>query len=346
MSGRDADRADDRDNVASVTMCNLSIISVVLLAAAALPASEFPEATISNGALTVKLFLPDAQRGYYRGTRFDWSGQIASLKTANHEYFGKWFEKYDPQLHDAIMGPVEEFLTPTSSTGYDEAPVGGTFVRIGVGSVRKPDDKPYQRFRTYEIIDPGRWTIRPGRKRIEFEHELVDAAGYAYRYTKIVRLDGNKPEMVIEHRLRNTGRLPLETQQYNHNFFVIDGEPTGPQTNVEFPFELKPVKPFSSNFAELRDGKLVYTAELPAKQSVFSEFEGFGSTAKDYDVRVENRKAGAGVRIQGSLPIEKLIFWSIRTTVCPEPYVKISVEPGKEQKWTYRYTFYDLPPAR
>lgn len=318
----------------------------VSAAACAFAATEFPEAQISNRAVTVKFYLPDAERGYYRGTRFDWSGQIYSLKTANHEYFGQWFERYDPKLHDAIMGPVEEFLTESSSIGYDEAPVGGTFVRIGAGSVRKPDEKPYQRFRTYEIVDPGRWTIRPGGDRIEFVHELTDAAGYAYRYTKVVRLAGNKPEMVIEHRLRNTGRLPMETLQYNHNFFVIDGQPTGPDVSVRFPFPLKPAKPFSSEFAELRDGQLVYTAELPAKQSVFSEFKGFGNSEADYDVRIENRKTGAGVRIQGDLPIEKLIFWSIRTTVCPEPYVRIAVAPGKEQKWTYRYTFYDLPAAQ
>jgi hypothetical protein len=241
------------------------------------------------------------------------------------------------------MGPVEEFLTAgESSLGYEEAPVGGTFVRIGVGSVRKPDNSKYQRFKTYEIIDPGRWTVRPGKDRVQFVHELTSEAGYKYRYSKTVRLE--KSGMVIEHALRNTGKKPISTYQYNHNFFVM-GEPTGPETSVHFPFELKPKQPFKSEFAELRDGKLVYTSELPKGPSVFSEFEGFGSTSKDFDIRVENRKAGTGVRIQGDQPIQKVIFWSIRTTVCPEPYISIDVAPGKEQKWTYRYTFYDVPSA-
>jgi hypothetical protein len=122
--------------------------------------AEFPEAEISNGLITVKLYLPDGEKGYYRGTRFDWSGQIPSLKYKNHEYFGKWFAKHDPKLHDAIMGPVEEFVTDTSSVGYDDAPAGGSFVRIGVGAVRKPEEKNYQRFRTYDIVDGGKWTVR------------------------------------------------------------------------------------------------------------------------------------------------------------------------------------------
>ena len=37
-------------------------------------------------------------------------------------------------------------------------------------------------------------------------------------------LTSGRPEIVIEHSLLNTGRLPLETNQYNHNFLVLDGE--------------------------------------------------------------------------------------------------------------------------
>jgi hypothetical protein len=317
---------------------------LILAAASAIhsPAAEFPEARISSGPVTAKLYLPDAEKGYYRGTRFDWSGQIGDLRVGNKQYFGQWFEKYDPKLHDSIMGPVEEFLTGDSSLGYEEAPVGGTFVRIGVGTVRKPDDRKYERFKTYEIVDPGVWTIRPEKDRVTFIHELTSEVGYAYRYTKTVRL--TKSGMTIEHALRNTGKKPILTSQYNHNFFVM-GEPTGPATSVHFPFELKPKQPLKSQFAELRDGKLVYTSELPKGPSVSSEFEGFGSTSKDFDFRIGNRKAGTGVRIQGDRPIQKVIFWSIRTTVCPEAYISLDVAPGKEQKWTYRYTFYEVPPA-
>src|SRR5687767_12596314 len=101
--------------------------------------ADFPEAQISNGAITAKLYLPDPERGYYRGTRFDWSGVIYSLKAGGHEYFGQWFDRYDPKLHDAIMGPVEEFRTNDAGLGFDEAKAGGTFIRIGVGVVTKPD---------------------------------------------------------------------------------------------------------------------------------------------------------------------------------------------------------------
>ena len=41
--------------------------------------AQFPQAEISNGQIHAKLYLPDPQKGYYRATRFDWSGVISSL---------------------------------------------------------------------------------------------------------------------------------------------------------------------------------------------------------------------------------------------------------------------------
>lgn len=302
-------------------------------------AAEFPQAEITNGVVTAKLYLPDAERGYYRGTRFDWSGQIYSLRTQGHEYFGQWFPRYDPNLHDAIMGPVEDFRTGDSSTGYNEAPVGGTFYRIGVGALKKPDDKPFQPFRTYEIVDPGKWTVKPSRDAVEFVHELNSQDGYGWRYTKVVRLVENKPEMVIEHTLQNTGKKPLQTQQYNHNFFVMDGQPTGPAVNVKFPFDLKATQAFANDIAAVQGGRITYQRELQKGQSVYGQFAG----SPVYDVQLEHAAAGAGVRITGDRPIEKIVYWSIRSTFCPEPYIDVSAEPGRESKWKYTYSFYSLP---
>ena len=42
-------------------------------------AGEIPQAEISNGMIKARLYLPDAENGYYRATRFDWSGIISSL---------------------------------------------------------------------------------------------------------------------------------------------------------------------------------------------------------------------------------------------------------------------------
>ncbi len=307
-----------------------------------LRAGDFPEAEISTRAIRAKFYLPDPDRGYYRGTRFEWSGIIHSLQYEGHEYFGVWFPRYDPKLHDAITGPVEEFRTGEASVGYAEAKPGETFVRIGVGTLRKPEEPAYRVFGTYEIVDPGKWAVKAARDQIQFVHTLEHPAGYAYEYTKIVRLEKDRPEMVIEHRLKNTGTLPIETSQYNHNFFVIDGQPTGPDSVVVFPFEPRATRDLGDK-ARLAGKQLTYLRELrQGGESVFTEIEGFGQTAADYDFRIEHRTAGAGVRFTGDRPLSKLVFWSIRTTLCPEPYVDIRVVPGQETTWKIRYEFYTL----
>src|SRR3984893_12774870 len=169
------------------------------LIAGTLIAPDYPEAEISNGVIRAKLLLPDAERGSYRGTRFDWSGIVSSLQYNGHEYFGQWYEKHDPKIHDAITGPVEEFLTNDAGLGYAEATAGGTIIRIGVGVVRKPEEKAYRRFETYDIVDPGKRAVQSGRNWIEFVHELTSDEGYGYPYRKTLRLTEGKPQLVIEH---------------------------------------------------------------------------------------------------------------------------------------------------
>src|SRR6476660_4244544 len=100
----------------------------LVAASAAAAAAEFPEAEISNGVIRARLHLPEPGSGSYQGTRFDWSGIIYSLQYKDHEYFGKWYEKHDPKIHDAITGPVEEFRSADGALGYTEAKPGGTCV--------------------------------------------------------------------------------------------------------------------------------------------------------------------------------------------------------------------------
>jgi hypothetical protein len=306
-------------------------------------AEDYPNAQISNGLIVAKLMLPDSQTGSYRGTRFDWSGIISSLQFGEHEYFWRWYDHHDPKIHDAITGPVEEFRTDDKGLGYDEAKAGGTFVRIGVGTVRKPNETAYRPFETYEIVDPGKWTLRKHKDRIEFTHRLKSPDGYAYVYRKTVRLVKGKPELTIEHSLKNTGHKVIETTQYNHNFFVIDHEVVGPEVAAKFVFTPVPQRGFS-NRAEVRGQQIIFPHELEGKNGVFSELGGASKDVKDYDFRVENLKSRAGVHITCDQPLEKVNFWAIRTVAAVEPYILLRIEPGKVSHWTVRYDFYALPP--
>ena len=307
-------------------------------------AAEFPHADITNGTVRATLYLPNQESGYYRGGRFDWSGVISKLEYAGHNYFGVWFPQYEPTLHDAITGPVDEFRSQDGGLGYAEATPGDFFVKIGVGVLRKPDNAPYQFARNYPIIDHGKWIIRPKADRVEFVQELTGIRGYKYVYSKTVRLASGKPELILEHTLKNTGKRVIETEVYNHDFYVIDGQPTGPDFQVKFPFGAKATDDLKG-LAEIRGNDLVYLRELQStqKESAATYIQGYGSEIKNNDIRVENSKVKAGVRETGDHPLSKLYFWSIHSTVCPEAYVALRVAPGKKVSWRIRYQFYTLP---
>jgi hypothetical protein len=323
------------------------ILVAVVMASSPLTAADPPRAEIANGVIHAKLYLPDAANGYYRATRFDWSGVVASLEFQGHNYFGVWFPRYDPKLHDAITGPVEEYRTGDSALGYAGAKVGENFLRIGVGLLKKPEEPRFQQFKTYEITDNGKWTVKTAADSVEFTQEVADpVSGYAYLYKKTVSLAKDAPRMVIEHSLKNTGKKVIETNVYNHGFFVIDSQPSGPDFTVKFPFEVKAAADLHG-LAEVGGKELHYLQELrPGGQSVHSELTGFGDSARDFDFRVENRKTGAGVHVTGDHALSKIDFWSIRNTLCPEAYIEMKIEPGQESHWRIAYDFYVLPAAQ
>lgn len=342
-------------------------------AAAILSGADFPQAEISNGQISAKLYLPDAAKGFYRATRFDWSGVIYSLVYKGHDYYTQWYQRVDPEVRDfvydgdnvvagpcsAMVGPAEEFL---AALGYAEAKAGGTFVKMGIGVLRKPDEPNYNHVGKYVVVDPGKWTIRKTANSVEFVQELNDpASGYGYVYRKTIRLTSGKPEMVMEHSLKNTGRNPIRNEVYNHNFLRIDNQPTGPDSVVIVPFEIReganpiPQKKMDQKKAEhpggpstegayaIRKNQIVYLKPLEGQDHVGFPVLGFGDSAKDHDIRIENKKLGAGVRITGDRPLLRETLWSIRQVLVMEPYVDISVDPGKDFTWTNTYTFYTLP---
>lgn len=299
---------------------------------------DIPKVNISNGLINALLYLPDPVNGYYRATRFDWSGIIARLEFEGHNYYGQWFEKYNPETHDAVMGPVEEF----GPVGFDEVKTGSTFLKIGVGLLTRPDEKPYSNFRLYQINNSGTWKINKYSDGIKYIHTITDPK-YGYVYEKRIQLTVGKPELVISHIFRNKGNVLVETTVYNHNFPVIDKQPAGPGYVITFPFNLSGSGLGFGEVIGIQDNKLVYLRDqLKSDRVYFGDLKGYSNNFTDYDIRIENHLAGAGIRIRCDQPLNKLVYWSSPTTVCPEPYIRVTVKPGEEFSWELKYEYYIL----
>jgi hypothetical protein len=331
------------------TVCAVFLFALFTCTAFAAPApsagcsafeqENYPKASITNGPVHAVLYLPDAKNGYYRASRFDWSGVIPCLSYQGHTYFGVWFPHYDPMLADAIAGPVEEFRSSDGALDYAQAKTGEVFVKLGVGVLRKTGDAPYQFMTTYPLVDGGKWTVQARPSEVSFRQQLQSTIGIAYDYEKTVKLDRHEPVLILEHRLKNTGTKTIDTEVYDHDFFMLDGAPTGPGMVIRLAFVPKAEQSLEP-LAVIQNKQILYQYPLQPGQSAFSFLTGFSNSQADYNITVEDQRTGVGVEQTADVPISRFNFWSIQTTICPEAYIHLVIAPGKTAHWNIRYRFY------
>ncbi|WP_254062467.1 hypothetical protein [Acidobacterium sp. S8] len=309
-----------------------------------IPHADHPKASLTNGDINAVVFLPDPAKGYYRSTRFDWAGVIPCLSYKGHTYWGEWFHTFDPLVNDSITGPVEEFRSEDGALGYAAAKPGELFVKVGVGTLRKLEDKPYKFGTAYPLVDTGKWTVKTSKRSVRFQQTLQSPIGFAYVYTKTVQLDKHGAVLSLEHELKNTGSKAIVTDVYDHDFFMLDGQPTGPGMTVRFRFnpasKPSPDNSFDPSMAKMEGNEIGYLKELQTGQTVSTYITGYSDKASDYDITVENANTGAGVEQTSDSPIAKFYLWSIRSTISPEAYIHLDVPPGKTQSWQIHYRFF------
>jgi hypothetical protein len=319
--------------------------------AGTMPASTLdsrPHIDISNGSVSAKVF-PPGDASLYQGTRFDHAGVILHITYKGQDYSQYWFDRYATDPLDnakyppgvsversccAVSGPVEEF----APVGFDEAGIGGTFLKPGIG-ILKRDAAVYSQFVPFPILNEGRRTITSSAGSVRFTQDIHDEkSGYGYSYTKVVQLTPGLPQMTIAHVLRNTGSKAIITTVYNHNFLTLS--PGNENISITAPFLLRATLPLQSDVARVEGKSLRYVAPVPQGVTVTSPISGFGSSASDYDFRIVNSVTGFGVRMRADQPVDSINFWSIHTVLGWEPYIAIALKPGETKRWTNTYDYF------
>ena len=288
---------------------------------------------------TLQLALHEPGDGFYEGTRFDRGGVFASLLFRDVEMAGPWYPSYSPTMHDAVRGPAEEF----SVIGFDEADPGGVFLKIGVGLLRRPDSAPYDRFRLYDIVDPGRWEVYTEGERAVFRHVLDTW----YDYRKEVVLTG-PGRFEIRHTL-NAPVRELSGEVYNHNFFTFGRMSVGPSRWIDFPFtpdgdwrslyDSVGFTPSGIRFSRsLQEGESVYTGNI---HEAGREGMPYSLVIRETEPSPDSAACAEtlSVRIEGDVPVTRTVLWASQRIACLEPYNAFRSAPGAPFRWTIRYTF-------
>lgn len=332
----------------STIVCHVLLSSVTGLACARQPhatpcsrlaPSPYPHVYLSTRHTDAVVYVPDPAIGSYRSSRFDWSGIVECASSNGHTFFGEWATHTDPMGNDTVTGPVEEFRRDVSEIGYDEAKPGDAFLKIGVGVLKRLDDQPYRFGTVYPILDHGTWTTKVTRTSITSSQVLRTPLGYAYIYEKKLVLDPRRPVLRLEHSLRNIGSKTIATNVYDHDFFMLDDQPTGPGMAVTFGFSPQADPPFPDGLVSMAGNEIVFKDTPRRGYSAQGYLTGYTGKPGEYRFHLEDRNSHVGVLQQSGSPLSRVYFWSTPTTICPEAYIAINVAPGHTQTWTITYTF-------
>lgn len=321
----------------------VNVLAVALLVSCAAevdsaqdPADARPHRLLHNDRMTVKVYLPDAEAGIYRGPRFDWSG-MCLVEVDGHTFFGRLPPEGREAEEGYPVGTAEEFGLD-GAVGFDEAAVGERFVKIGVGVLERDNDGPYRFSHGYPLVETGDWDVEQVPHGLRFTQRIDGPRGFGYEYIKTVRIDGRRAGMTIERTLRNTGSRPIQTRHYGHHFFQFGGVAAVDENyTLTFRFEPKPKK--LKHGAVWRGRTLAFTRPLERRQTVYDREDGPFEDAAAHWVRVEHQGSGAAATVQGDQTPTRVAVWAQSPVICPEFFVPIALNPGEVMNWSTRYTF-------
>ncbi len=309
---------------------------------------EYPLAKLSSGRVEVYVYLPDAKEGYYRGHRFDWSGMIAQATCDGHTFFTELRSPHDPLKAEHACGPSEQF-GKTTALAYGETKPGEEFIQIGVGHVRRPDEKAYSFFTDYEVPRPAGWRVTKTADGLRFEQELTDERGWGYRYVKTLKLSRDEPKLSVRHELCNTGRKRIDTDWYAHNTCLLDGRKVGPGYELSLEYETTTdVAKISGGQARAGDGGTVAFVRPVDKPFWVESIEPAADAPARArrTMRLSDSQSGAAVTFAVDADVFKLSLYCEPGLICPEQNVRIRVAPGESAVWTSSVIFSGSTPQR
>ncbi len=319
----------------------LSVVSGVGLLVAG--EAGYPHVWLRSNGMEVCIYLPDAEKGFYRGTRFDWGGHIKELTIDGYQLFGPWRSPHDPESHDHVSGIGGEFsmgkFGQPSPPGYDETKNAGAFLKMGIGVLRQQEREPYLFLEKYEIIDTGRWEILHSGDALTLRHAINHSSELAYEYEKTIRVDGNRSAIILERSIRNASEIPYSLSHYSHNFFLSDNRFANMGLALTLPFDAFKLESKHDVFG--REGGRVWVDEnLIPNRTGFARFL-LNGIAAIHAFEIADASGRKLVYYDSDAPLNGMNLWVAPNVFCPEPVVIFTVQPGESYSWRCEYSFGD-----
>jgi len=289
---------------------------------------------LKSNSLKVAIDLPLEN---YKGSRFDWSGKISSIRFKDLP-LTTIEDTGSKDVNFLGKGLYNEFGI-TNPLGYNETPKGGWFHKIGVGLLKK-EHKQYL-FHRKHVIRPAHFDITYEDRKIIIicKSELIN--GYSYILKKEITVSENS--ITINYSLHNTGEKKIITDEYVHNFMAINNALIGEDYTLNFPFPINSSlfdeTVNSENKVEIGLDNVTFN-KTPEKQFFFSNLTGGKELQAEWILT--NLKANVGIKEFGSFKTDKINLWGWKHVISPELFFKISIDPKKTVEWSRKFDVFKI----
>ena len=277
---------------------------------------------------------------FYRGARFDWTGQIIQI-TYKDKYTFCTTETKDTKIVDKRGRGLYNEFGIDKPVGYDECPVGGQFPKIGVGLLTKESEAPYDFFHDYKI-SPHPFSYKVEENKAEFCCATgSDIDDYAFKLQKTIELQDES--FTIYYRLNNLGKKTISTNEYVHNFLAISGREINEDYELSFPFKIerdrinKIVNP--DGVVDIKDNSLTWNS-TPNGEFFFDSLNTLYSGIGNW--KLIHKREKVGIEEITNFNISKINLWGSPHVVSPEIFFTVNAAPGEQLFWSRTYKIFTI----
>lgn len=233
----------------------------------------------------------------------------------------------------------------------ERAAPGEYFPKFGVGLLRqRPEGGAYDMWKHYEVL-PVKIDVHMRENSAVFVQENPVCLGLAARITKEVRLYRNTLRLTTE--IINTGSLPLNLQEYQHNFVAIDDIPAGPGYRLELPFDgtLERVRSAAHclpnrnmpapGTLDAEHGAMIWRSGMDGREYHKVTEKNFILPCPSYRWRLSHSDSTASISETVHFTPERLVLWGVEHCICTEVYARWRLQPGERASFARTWCFCD-----
>ncbi len=228
----------------------------------------------------------------------------------------------------------------------EKVPVGGKFLKPGVGILTKVDEHPYIFMRSYPVI-PFPISVEDRGYQAVFRTTPIEIEGYAIRQKKTVTVYENRLRMDYEYE--NVGHLSVDFTEYVHNFVSLNHRPVDQSYVLRMPAMNLPEGDCAMPRRKEAGPSGVYCDKEGLKTRAADFYDSmimFDPSCVNHDVKpfewtIASSRDALSIREKDFFDPSHMYVWTVGEILSPEVFAHVTMDPGEVAVYHREWEFND-----